>query len=101
MDVTATSKGKGFQGSFKRDNHSRVCMSNGSKYHRRVVSLGSIAQSRVFKGRPLPGRMGGEVMTIHNLEIVKVDPDRNLLLVKGSVPGVKGSLVIIRSAVKG
>jgi large subunit ribosomal protein L3 len=101
VDVTATSKGKGFQGSIKRHNQSRGRMSHGSKYHRRVGSLGSIAPARVFKGRPLPGRMGGERVTIQNLEIVKVDPDRNLLLVKGSVPGVKGSLVIIRSAVKG
>ncbi len=100
VDVTATSKGKGFQGSIKRHNQSRGRMSHGSKYHRRVGSLGSIAPARVFKGRPLPGRMGGERVTIQNLEIVKVDPDRNLLLVKGSVPGVKGSLVIIRNSVK-
>ncbi|MDI9439477.1 MAG: 50S ribosomal protein L3 [Limnochordia bacterium] len=100
VDVTATSKGKGFQGSIKRHNQSRGRMSHGSKYHRRVGSLGSVGPARVFKGRPLPGRMGGERVTIQNLEIVKVDPDRNLLLVKGSVPGVKGSLVIIRNSVK-
>ena len=100
VDVTATSKGKGFQGSIKRHNQSRGRMSHGSKYHRRVGSLGSIAPARVFKGRPLPGRMGGERVTIQNLEVVKVDTDRNLLLVKGSVPGVKGSLVIIRNSVK-
>ncbi|HHT42980.1 MAG TPA: 50S ribosomal protein L3 [Firmicutes bacterium] len=100
VDVTSTSKGKGFQGSIKRHNQSRGRMSHGSKYHRRVGSLGSVGPARVFKGRKLPGRMGGDRVTIQNLEVVKVDPDRNLLLVKGSVPGVKGSLVIIRDAVK-
>ena len=100
VDVTATSRGKGFQGSIKRHNQGRGRMSHGSKYHRRVGSHGSIAPARVFKGRPMPGRMGGERVTIQNLEVVKVDTDRNLLLVKGSVPGVKGSLVIIRNSVK-
>ena len=100
VDVTATSKRKGFQGSIKRHNLSRGRMSHGSKYHRRVGSLGSIAPARVFKGRPLPGRMGGVRVTIQNLEIVKVYPDLKLLFVKGSVPGVKGSRLSIRSAVK-
>ncbi|HHT90000.1 MAG: 50S ribosomal protein L3 [Bacillota bacterium] len=100
VDVTATSKGKGFQGSIKRHNQSRGPKSHGSHYHRGVGSLNAVDPARVFKGRKLPGRMGGERVTTQNLEIVKVDQDRNLLLVKGSVPGVKGSLVIVRNAVK-
>jgi len=100
VDVTGTSKGKGFQGSIKRHNQGRGPMSHGSRYHRGVGSLNAVDPARVFKGRKLPGRMGGERVTTQNLEIVKVDQDRNLLLVKGSVPGVKGSLVIVRNAVK-
>lgn len=100
VDVTGTSKGKGFQGSIKRHNQGRGPMSHGSHYHRGVGSLNAVDPARVFKGRKLPGRMGGERVTTQNLEIVKVDQDRNLLLVKGSVPGVKGSLVIVRNAVK-
>ncbi|MDI9486082.1 MAG: 50S ribosomal protein L3 [Bacillota bacterium] len=100
VDVTATSKGKGYQGSIKRHNQSRGPRTHGSHYHRRVGSLNSVDPARVFKGRKLPGRMGGERVTIQNLEVVKVDKDRNLLLVKGSVPGVKGSLVIVKDAVK-
>lgn len=100
VDVTATSKGKGYQGSIKRHNQSRGPRTHGSHYHRRVGSLNAVDPARVFKGRKLPGRMGGERVTIQNLEVVKVDKDRNLLLVKGSVPGVKGSLVIVKDAVK-
>jgi large subunit ribosomal protein L3 len=100
VDVTGTSKGKGFQGSIKRHNQGRGPMSHGSRYHRGVGSLNAVDPARVFKGRKLPGRMGGERVTTQNLEIVKVDQDRNLLLIKGSVPGVKGSLVIVRNAVK-
>ena len=100
IDVTATSKGKGFQGSIKRHNQSRGPMTHGSHYHRGVGSLGGVDAARVFKGRKLPGRMGGERVTTQNLEIVKVDQDRNLLLVKGAVPGVKGSFVVVRNAVK-
>jgi len=100
VDVTATSKGKGFQGSIKRHNQSRGPSSHGSHYHRGVGSLNAVDPARVFKGRKLPGRMGGERVTTQNLEIVKVDKDRNLLLVKGSVPGIKGSFVIVRNAVK-
>jgi large subunit ribosomal protein L3 len=100
VDVTATSKGKGFQGSIKRHNQGRGPMSHGSHYHRGVGSLNAVDPARVFKGRKLPGRMGGERVTIQNLEIVKVDQDRNLLLVKGAVPGVKGSFVVIKNAVK-
>ena len=100
VDVTGKTKGKGFQGPIKRHGQGRVPMSHGSKYHRGVGSLGSIDPARVFKGRKLPGRMGGQRRTVQSLEVVKVDADRNLLLVKGAVPGVKGSLVIVRSAVK-
>jgi large subunit ribosomal protein L3 len=100
VDVVGTSKGKGFQGPIKRHGQSRGPMSHGSRYHRRVGSMGPVAPNRVFKGKLLPGRMGGEQVTVQNLEIVKVDVERNLLLVKGNVPGAKKSLVKIQSAVK-
>ncbi len=100
VDVTATSKGKGFQGSIKRHNQGRGPMSHGSHYHRGVGSLNAVDPARVFKGRKLPGQMGRERVTTQNLEIVKVDQDRNLLLVKGSVPGIRGSFVIVKNAVK-
>lgn len=100
VDVTGTTKGKGFQGAIKRHGFSRGPMAHGSKYHRGPGSLGSIAPNRVFKGRPLPGRMGNERRTIQRLEVIKVDPERNLLLVKGSVPGAKNSYVTVRSSVK-
>ncbi|MGD6845789.1 50S ribosomal protein L3, partial [Bacillus infantis] len=80
VDVTGISKGKGFQGSIKRHNQSRGPMTHGSRYHRRPGSMGPVAPNRVFKGKLLPGRMGGERITIQNLEIVKVDAERNLLL---------------------
>lgn len=101
VDVTGTSKGKGFQGSIKRHNQSRGPMAHGSRYHRRPGSMGPVAPNRVFKGKALPGRMGGEQITVQNLEIVKVDVERNLLLVKGNIPGAKKSYVKILSAVKG
>ncbi|MFV8829659.1 50S ribosomal protein L3 [Alkalihalobacterium sp. APHAB7] len=100
VDVTGISKGKGFQGAIKRHNQSRGPMSHGSRYHRRPGSMGPVAPNRVFKGKALPGRMGGEQITVQNLEIVKVDTDRNLLLVKGNVPGAKKSYVTVKSAVK-
>ncbi|HHV72334.1 MAG TPA: 50S ribosomal protein L3 [Clostridia bacterium] len=100
VDVIGTSKGKGFTGSIKLYNQARGPMSHGSHYHRAPGSLGSIAPARVFKGRMLPGRMGNERVTVQNLEVIKVDPERNLLVVKGSVPGKKGSLVIIKNTVK-
>ncbi|CAG9622221.1 50S ribosomal protein L3 [Sutcliffiella rhizosphaerae] len=100
VDVTGISKGKGFQGSIKRHGQSRGPMSHGSRYHRRPGSMGPVAPNRVFKGKLLPGRMGGERVTIQNLEIVKVDAERNLLLVKGNVPGPRKSLITIKSAVK-
>lgn len=100
VDVTGISKGKGFQGSIKRHGQSRGPMSHGSRYHRRPGSMGPVAPNRVFKGKLLPGRMGGEQVTVQNLEIVKVDVERNLLLIKGNVPGAKKALVKIKSAVK-
>ncbi len=100
VDVTGTSKGKGFQGVIKRHGQSRGPMAHGSRYHRRPGSMGAIAPNRVFKTKNLPGRTGGERVTIQNLQIVKVIPERNLLLIKGNVPGARKSLVIVKSAVK-
>ena len=100
VDVTGVSKGKGFQGSIKRHGQSRGPMSHGSRYHRRPGSMGPVAPNRVFKGKLLPGRMGGDQITVQNLTIVKVDTERNLLLIKGNVPGAKKSLVKIKTAVK-
>ena len=100
IDVTGVTKGKGFQGAIKRHGQSRGPMSHGSRYHRRVGSMGPVAPNRVFKQKKLPGQMGGNVVTIQNLEIVKVDVERNLLLVKGNVPGSKKALVAVKSAIK-
>ncbi|MCU9615229.1 50S ribosomal protein L3 [Caldibacillus lycopersici] len=100
VDVTGVSKGKGFQGAIKRHGQSRGPMAHGSRYHRRPGSMGPVAPNRVFKGKALPGRMGGDQITIQNLEVVKVDTERNLLLIKGNVPGPKKALVKIQSAVK-
>ena len=100
VDVTGVTKGKGFQGVIKRHGQSRGPMAHGSRYHRRPGSMGPVAPNRVFKQKKLPGQMGGTVVTIQNLEIVKVDADRNLLLVKGNVPGSKKALVAVKTAVK-
>lgn len=100
VDVTGTSKGKGFQGAIKRHNQSRGPMAHGSRYHRRPGSMGAVAANRVFKGKALPGRTGGDTITVQNLEIVKVDVERNLLLIKGNVPGAKKSFVKIETSVK-
>lgn len=100
VDVTGVSKGKGFQGNIKRHGQSRGPMSHGSRYHRRPGSMGPVDPARVFKGKALPGRMGGEQITVQNLEVVKVDEERNLLLIKGNVPGPKKALIKIKSAVK-
>jgi large subunit ribosomal protein L3 len=100
VDVSGVTKGKGYQGAIKRHNQSRGPMAHGSRYHRGPGSLGSIAPNRVFKGQTLPGQMGGDNVTIQNLEVIKVDVERNLILVKGSVPGPKNSYVMIRTAVK-
>ncbi|NLJ25614.1 MAG: 50S ribosomal protein L3 [Firmicutes bacterium] len=100
VDVTGTTKGKGFAGVIKRWGFARGPMAHGSMYHRRVGSLGAAGMARVFKGRKLPGRMGNVQRTIQGLELVRVDKDRNLLLVKGGVPGTRGSLVKVQASVK-
>lgn len=100
VDVTGISKGKGFQGVIKRHGQSRGPMAHGSRYHRRPGSMGPVAPNRVFKGKKLAGRMGGEQVTVQNLEIVRVDAERNLLLIKGNVPGPRKALIKVKSAVK-
>lgn len=100
VDVTGTSKGKGFQGVIKRHNQSRGPMGHGSQYHRGVGSLGTMRPMRVLKGKKLPGHMGSQTVTVQNLEVITVDLENNVILVKGNVPGPKKSLVIIKSAIK-
>lgn len=100
IDVTGVTKGKGFQGVIKRHGQSRGPMAHGSRYHRRPGSMGPVAPNRVFKQKKLPGQMGGHVVTIQNLHIVRVDAERNLLLVKGNVPGSRKSLVVVKAAIK-
>ena len=100
VDVTGTSKGKGFQGVIKRHNQSRGPMSHGSQYHRGVGSLGTMRPMRVLKGKKLPGQMGNVTSTIQNLEIVQIDLENNVILIKGNVPGPKKSLVMIKTSVK-
>ena len=101
IDATAISKGKGFQGAIKRHGQSRGPMAHGSKYHRHAGSNGAASDpSKVFKGKKMPGHMGNKKVTIQNLEIVQVDAENNLLLVKGAVPGPKKSLVTIKETVK-
>lgn len=101
VDATAISKGKGFQSAIKRFGQHRGPMAHGSKYHRHAGSNGSSSDpSRVFKGKGMPGRMGGEQVTVQNLEIVRVDAEENLILVKGAVPGPKKSLVTLKNTVK-
>ena len=101
IDATAISKGKGFQGAIKRHGQHRGPMAHGSKFHRHQGSNGSATTpGRVFKGKGMPGQMGNKQITIQNLEIVKVDAENNLLLVKGSVPGPKKSLVTVKETVK-
>ncbi len=101
IDATGTSKGKGFQGNIKRHNQTRGPMAHGSKYHRRPGSMGQASSpAKVFKGKKLPGHMGAVKITVQNLEVVRVDAEQNLLLVKGAVPGPKKSIITIRDAVK-
>jgi large subunit ribosomal protein L3 len=101
VDVTGISKGKGYAGSIKRHGHSRGPMTHGSKYHRGSGSLAVVRESnRVVKGKKLPGHMGNETITIQNLQVVKVDAERNVLLVKGSIPGPQNSYVSVKSTVK-
>lgn len=101
VDITGTSKGKGFQGGIKRHGYSRGPMAHGSKYHRASGSMGASATpSHVMKGKKLPGQMGNVRSTMLNLEVVVVDMDKNVLLVKGAVPGIRGSVVTVRETVK-
>lgn len=100
VDVVGTSKGKGFSGAIKRHNFSRGTMSHGSRYHRGSGSLGAKGPARVFKGKKLPGRMGGERVTVQALKVVKVYPEKNLILIKGAIPGPKKGLVMIKDSVK-
>ena len=101
VDIQGTSKGKGFQGVIKRHGQSRGPMGHGSMYHRRPGSMGPTSTpGRVFKGKKLPGHMGRETITIQNLEVVRVDLDKNVILVKGSVPGAKGAILKLKTSVK-
>lgn len=100
VDVTGTSKGKGFQGVIKRHGQSRGPMGHGSHYHRGPGSMGTMRPMRVFKGKKLPGHMGALQVTIQNLEIVAVNLEDNVILVKGNIPGPKKSLVVIQTAIK-
>ena len=101
IDVTGISKGKGFQGPIKRHGQSRGPESHGSRYHRRPGSMGACSfPGRVFKNKKLAGHMGSVKVTVQNLEVVRVDADKNLILVKGAIPGPKGSMVTIKEAVK-
>lgn len=100
VDITGLTKGRGFAGGIKRHGFRRGPMAHGSKYHRRPGSLAAKGPARVFKGRRLPGHYGNERVTVQNLEVVKVDPERNLLVVRGAVPGSRGGLLIIKEAVK-
>ena len=100
VDVTGTSKGKGTQGVIKRHNQSRGPMSHGSQSHRVVGSMGTLLPMRVIPGKKMPGHMGGEQVTVQNLEVIQIDLANNIILIKGNVPGPKKSLVFIKSAVK-
>jgi len=101
LDIQGTTKGKGFQGVIKRHGQSRGPMGHGSMYHRRPGSMGATSTpGRVFKGKKLPGHMGRTTVTIQNLDVVKVDTDKNVILVKGSVPGAKGAILKIKLSVK-
>ena len=101
VDIQGTSKGKGFQGNIKRHGQHRGPMTHGSMYHRRPGSMGATSTpGRVFKGKKLPGHMGDVTSSILNLSVVKVDTDKNVILVKGSIPGAKNSIVRVRKSVK-
>ena len=100
VDVTGTSKGKGYQGVIKRYNFGRGPMAHGSGFHRGIGSMGSIDPARIKPGKKMPGRMGGVTKTVQNLEFVKYDAENNVILVKGNVPGAKNSYVVVTNAVK-
>lgn len=100
VDVTGTSKGKGFQGVIKRHNFSIGPMAHGSGFHRGIGGLGDINSARIKKGKKMPGRMGGEQVTVQNLEVMKIDLEKNVILISGNVPGAKKSYVMISNAAK-
>ncbi|AYW47872.1 50S ribosomal protein L3 [Tetragenococcus osmophilus] len=100
VDVTGTSKGKGYQGVIKRYGQGRGPERHGSRFHRRPGGMGPMEPKHVLKGKRLPGRMGGDRVTIQNLEIARVDPERNVLLIRGNIPGAKNSLITVKTAVK-
>ncbi|MCL2286633.1 MAG: 50S ribosomal protein L3 [Firmicutes bacterium] len=101
VDISGTSKGKGFQGAIKRHNQRKGPMTHGSKYHRGLGSMGSgTTPGRVRKGKKAPGHMGAEAVTVQNLEVVRTDAEKNLILVRGAVPGIKGALVVVKSTCK-
>jgi large subunit ribosomal protein L3 len=100
VDVTGTSKGKGTQGVIKRWNQSRGPMGHGSQSHRVVGSMGTLLPMRVIPGKKMPGHMGSEQVTVQNLEIIQIDLENNIILIKGNVPGPKKSLVLVKTAVK-
>lgn len=100
VDVTGTSKGKGFQGGIKRHNFSRGPMAHGSGYHRGTGSMGERNAAKIKKGHKMPGRMGGEQVTVQNLQVVKIDLEKNIILIKGNVPGANKAFVTITNGVK-
>jgi large subunit ribosomal protein L3 len=100
VDVTGVSRGKGFAGTIKRHGQSRGPTTHGSHYHRGPGSMGAVDPARVFKGKKLPGRMGRDKVTVQKLQVVRVDTDRNLILVRGAVPGPRGGLVAVKNTVK-
>lgn len=100
VDIVGISKGKGFAGGVKRWGFSRGPMAHGSKFHRRSGSIGSAGATKVFKGMKMPGRMGTDRVTVQNLEVIKVDSDKNLIMIRGSVPGPGKSLLLIKDTVK-
>lgn len=100
IDVTGKSKGKGFAGTIKRYGHARGPMTHGSRHKRKTGSIGAAGQSKVFKGHKMPGRLGNKKTTVQNLEVVRVDLEDNLILIKGAIPGAKKSIVLIQESVK-
>jgi large subunit ribosomal protein L3 len=100
VDVTGVSRGKGFAGNIKRHGYSRGPTTHGSHYHRGPGSMGAVDAARVFKGKKLPGRMGGDKITVQKLQVVRVDTDRNILLIRGAVPGARGGLLTVKNSEK-
>jgi large subunit ribosomal protein L3 len=100
VDVTGTSKGKGYQGAVKRHNYGIGPKAHGSGFHRGIGSMGAVGNARIFKGKKMPGRMGGEQVTVQNLKIVKIDLDRNIMLISGNIPGPNNSYVLVTNGVK-